>query len=163
MPVLHSLRDRRVLDDVLQFNRRVANDLTRLDHQLQREFVRDVGRARLALCAFSSPTTLIVHSRVTRLTCDSSHSIFPKTTHWQCSEPSRSSTKISFLRKADVVRPPLEVDRPVLVLQLLDGDFREREGRFFVQSQTVFCLSVSLEQTVVKKLFRCVVEDFSEL
>ena len=46
-------------------------------------------------------------------------------------------------RNADVVRPPLEVDRLVLVLKpLLDLDFRESEGRFFRHSQVVFDLSL---------------------
>ena len=63
--------------------------------------------------------------------------------HWQHPEPSRSSTKIGVLRSADVVRPPLEVDRLVLVLKpLLDLDFRESEGRFFRHSQVVFDLSL---------------------
>ena len=81
VPVLHPLLDQLVLDDVLQLNRRVANDPQLLDPQPQREHVRNVGRVRLALYALSLPMKSIVHSRVSRLTCDSSHSSILMMTH----------------------------------------------------------------------------------
>ena len=163
VPVLHPLRDRRVLDDVLQINRRVANGPPRLDPQPQPEHVRDVRRVRLALCAFSSPTTSFVHSRVTLLTCDSSHSSFPTTTHWQYPEPSRSSAKTTVLPNAEVVRPPLEVESLVLVLQpLLDGDCQERREFLRPFPSALRLVYVSPEYVPGRKDVSCAVKDCSD-
>ena len=164
VPVLRQLPDGRVLvGDVLKLDRRVANGPPRLDPQLQREHVRDVGRVRLALCAFSSPTTSVVHSRVSLLTCDSSHSTFPTTTHRQHPEPSRSSTKTTVLSNAEVVRPPLEVESLVLVLQpLLDGDFQERREFLRPFPSALWLVFVSPEYVAVRKDISCAAKDCSD-
>ena len=151
------------IESLLMFQRnRRANDPPRLVLQLQWEHVRDVGRVRLALCAFSSPTTSFAHSRVSRLTCDSSHSSL-RTMHWQYPEPSGSSTETSVLRSADVVSHPWKWTSRSRAAAPLSSRFPGARRELIRPSPSRSLACLCLEQAGVREPISCASKMFLSL